>query len=50
MVANMIELSFKKLDNYPRGAAIAISSMAMVLGVSLLFLFLNRRFLKGNKA
>lgn len=49
MVANMIELSFKKLDNYPRGAAIAISSMAMVVGVSLLFLFLNRRFLKGNK-
>jgi spermidine/putrescine transport system permease protein len=49
MVANMIELSFKKLDNYPRGAAIAISSMAMVVGVSLLFLFLNRRFLRGNK-
>lgn len=49
MVANMIELSFKKLDNYPRGSAIAISSMAMVLGVSGLFLFLTRRYLKGNK-
>jgi spermidine/putrescine transport system permease protein len=49
MVANMIELSFKKLDNYPKGAAIAISSMAMVLGVSLVFLYATRRYLKGNK-
>ena len=50
MVANLIELSYKKLDNYPLGSAIAISSMGIVVAVSLLFLFLNRRFLKGNKA
>lgn len=50
MVANLIELSYKKLDNYPLGSAIAISSMGIVVAVSLMFLFLNRRFLKGNKA
>lgn len=49
LVANLIELSYKKLDNYPLGSAIAISSMGLVVAVSLLFLFLNRRFLKGNK-
>ncbi|GLS85141.1 spermidine/putrescine ABC transporter permease [Cypionkella aquatica] len=49
MVANLIELNYKKLDNYTLGSALAISSMAIVMAVSLLFLFLNRRFLKGNK-
>ena len=49
LVANLIELNYKKLDNYPMGSALAISAMAMVVGVSLLFLLLNRRFLKGNK-
>jgi len=49
MVANLIELSYKKLDNYPMGSAIAISAMAIVVAVSLLFLFLNRRYLKGGK-
>ncbi len=49
MVANLVELNYKKLDNYPLGSALAVSSMALVMGVSLLFLFMNRRFLKGNK-
>lgn len=49
MVANLIDLSFKKLDNYPMGSAIAISAMGIVVAVSLVFLFLNRRYLKGNK-
>lgn len=49
MVANLIDLSFKKLDNYPMGSAIAISAMGIVIAVSLVFLFLNRRYLKGNK-
>lgn len=49
MVANLIELSYKKLDNYPMGSAIAISAMGIVVAVSLLFLFLNRRYLKGGK-
>lgn len=49
MVANLVELNYKKLDNYPLGSALAVSSMALVMAVSLLFLFMNRRFLKGNK-
>jgi spermidine/putrescine transport system permease protein len=49
MVANLIDLNFKKLDNYPMGSAIAISAMAIVVAISLLFLFVNRRFLKGAK-
>jgi spermidine/putrescine transport system permease protein len=49
MVANLVELNYKKLDNYPLGSALAVSSMALVMAVSLLFLFLNRRFLRGNK-
>ena len=49
MVANLVELNYKKLDNYPLGSALAVSSMALVMAVSLVFLFMNRRFLKGNK-
>jgi spermidine/putrescine transport system permease protein len=49
MVANLIQLQYLKLDNYPLGSAIAVSAMAIVTAVSLLFLFWNRRYLKGNK-
>ena len=49
MVANMIYLQYLRLDNYPAGSAIAVSAMVLVTSVSLLFLFLNRRFLKGPK-
>ena len=49
MVANLIQLQSLKLDNYPLGSAIAVSAMAIVTAVSLLFLFWNRRYLKGNK-
>ena len=48
-VANLVELNYKKLDKYPLGSALAVSSMALVMAVSLIFLFLNRRFLRGNK-
>jgi len=47
MVANLIHLQFLRLDNYPAGSAIAISAMLMVTAVSLLFIFANRRFLRG---
>jgi len=36
-------------DNKPLGSAIAVSAMLIVTLVSLLFLFLNRRFLRGPK-
>ncbi len=49
LVANMIDLNFKKLDNYPMGSAIAISAMAVVLGISFLFLLATRRYRQGVK-
>ena len=49
MVANLIQLQYLKLDNYPLGSAIAVSAMSIVTVVSLVFLFLNRRFLRGPK-
>jgi spermidine/putrescine transport system permease protein len=49
MVANLIQLQYLKLDNYPLGSAIAVSAMAIVTAVSLIFLFLNRRYLRGSK-
>ena len=49
MVANLIQARMLDLDNKPMGSAIAVSAMAIVTLVSLLFLFLNRRFLRGQK-
>ena len=49
MVANMIQKDMLKIDNKPLGSAIAVSAMLVVAAVSLLFLFLNRRFLRGPK-
>jgi len=47
MVANLIQLQYLKLDNYPLGSAIAVSAMVIVTVVSLFFLYLNRRYLRG---
>jgi len=47
MIANMIQTQFLKLNNAPMGAALAVLAMAMVTAVALIFLFLNRRFLRG---
>jgi spermidine/putrescine transport system permease protein len=49
MVANLIQLQYLKLDNYPLGSAIAVSAMGIVTLVSLVFVGLNRRYLKGPK-
>jgi spermidine/putrescine transport system permease protein len=49
MVANLIQLQYLKLDNYPMGSALAVTAMGIVTAFSLLFLFLNRRYLKGSK-
>lgn len=49
MVANLIQLQYLKLDNYPLGSAIAVSAMGIVTLVSLIFVGLNRRYLKGPK-
>jgi spermidine/putrescine transport system permease protein len=50
MVANLIQLQYMKLDNYPLGSAIAVSAMLIVTLVSLFFLYLNRRYLRGPGA
>ncbi|MEE9387027.1 MAG: ABC transporter permease [Paracoccaceae bacterium] len=46
MIANMIELQFKKANNAPLGAALALSAMALVSMVAMVFIWLNRRHLK----
>ena len=48
MVANLIQSRMLDLDNKPAGAAMAVSAMAIVALVSIIFLALNRRYLKGN--
>ncbi|MCA3437792.1 MAG: ABC transporter permease [Rhodobacter sp.] len=50
MVANLIQLQYLKLDNYPLGSAIAVSAMVIVTVVSLFFLYLNRRYLRGPES
>ncbi len=50
MVANLIQLQYLKLDNYPLGSAIAVSAMMIVTVVSLFFLYLNRRYLRGPES
>ena len=50
MVANLIQLQYLKLNNYPLGSAIAVSAMLIVTVVSLVFLYLNRRYLRGPGA
>ncbi len=50
LVANLIQLQYLKLDNYPLGSALAVSAMGIVTLVSLAFLFLNRRYLRGPQS
>ncbi|PCD76964.1 ABC transporter permease [Pseudothioclava arenosa] len=49
MVANMIQAQLLPLDNKPMGSAIAISAMAVVALISLGFVAMNRRYLRGAK-
>ena len=48
MIANMIEVQFKKTNNAPLGAALALSAMFIVGAISLLFIFINRKYLRNN--
>ncbi|MFN7598452.1 MAG: ABC transporter permease [Cereibacter sp.] len=50
LVANLIQVQYLRLDNYPMGSAIAVSAMMIVTVISLFFLYLNRRFLRGPRA
>jgi spermidine/putrescine transport system permease protein len=48
LVANMIQTQFLALNNAPLGAALAIVAMLCVTAISLMFVFLNRRWLRGR--
>jgi len=48
MIANMIELQFKKANNAPLGSALAISALLLVVAVALIFVWLNRKYLKNQ--
>lgn len=50
MISNMIELQFKKANDAPLGSALAISAMAIVTFVSLIFICLNRKYIRGPGA
>ena len=44
----MIELQFKKANNAPLGAALALSAMFIVSAIAAVFVFANRKYLKGR--
>lgn len=48
LIANMIQTQFLQLNNAPMGAALAIIAMLCVTVVALVFVFLNRRYLRGR--
>jgi spermidine/putrescine transport system permease protein len=48
LVANMIQTQFLQLNNAPLGAALALVAMLMVASVSLVFVLLNRKNLRGR--
>ena len=49
MIANMIELQFKKANDAPLGAALAISAMTIVTCVALIFIWLNKKYIREAK-
>ncbi|WGV17040.1 ABC transporter permease [Fuscovulum ytuae] len=49
MIANRIESTLLKQNNRELGSAIAVTAMLVVALVSVVFLLLNRRFLRGAK-
>lgn len=46
MVANLIQAQMLDIDNKPLGSAIAVTAMLIVTLLSVVFIFLNRRFLR----
>jgi spermidine/putrescine transport system permease protein len=49
MIANLIEGKMLKQNDRAVGSAIAVSAMLIVAAVSIIFLLLNRQFLRGQK-
>lgn len=48
LIANMIQTQFLQLNNAPMGAAIAMVAMVCVTAIALVFVALNRRWLRGR--
>ncbi|MDO5528454.1 MAG: ABC transporter permease [Paracoccus sp. (in: a-proteobacteria)] len=48
MIAKLVQTQIMALDNKPLGAAIAVTSMIIVTVLALIFLALNRRFLRAR--
>ncbi|ARU00769.1 ABC transporter permease [Yoonia vestfoldensis] len=48
LIANMIQTQFLALNNAPLGAALAVVAMLSVTAISLIFVLLNRRWLRGR--
>jgi spermidine/putrescine transport system permease protein len=48
MISNNIEVQLLKLNNKALGSALAVSAMLIVAVVTIIFLILNRRFLRGG--
>ena len=48
LIANMIQTQFLALNNAPLGAALALVAMVCVTAIALVFIFLNRRYLRGR--
>jgi len=46
MIANMIEVQFKKANNEPLGAALALTAMALVGTIALLLVWATRKYLR----
>jgi len=49
LIANMIQVQFRELNNAPLGAALALMAMLSVTAISLVFIFLNRRWLRTRQ-
>ncbi|SDD81818.1 spermidine/putrescine transport system permease protein [Paracoccus isoporae] len=46
LIANMVQANMLAIDNKPMGSALAVTAMLIVAVISLVFVFLNRNFLK----
>ena len=49
LIANMIEVQFKKANNAPLGAALALSAMFVVSTIAIVFLWFNRKYLRQGQ-
>jgi spermidine/putrescine transport system permease protein len=47
MIANAIEAQMLKQQNRALGSALAVTTMLVVAAVTIVFLLMNRRFLRG---